>query len=198
MIKKGFTLVELMVAVIIFAIISTISYRVISSLVTTKEILSASQAKWGGISLVMNKFEMARNRVLPLPVRDSDGTLLPSLIGKNKLDGAFDAQLEMTLSGNIGDEVMGSTPPKRIGFRFYSGALYLVSWPVLNRVVTTKPDIDLLAPDVADFKLLFLYSDKQWRDTWPPVGGDMGALPSGIQMSLRLKSGESVMRELFL
>ncbi len=198
MIKKGFTLIELMVAVIIFAIISTISYRVISSLVTTKEIVTKSQAKWGGLSLVMNKFEMARNRVLPLPVRGSDGNLLASLIGKNKLSGAFDSQLEMTLSGSIGDNVMGSSPPKRIGFRFYKNTLYLVSWPVLNRVVTTKPDIDLLVPDVTNFNLQFLYPDKQWRDTWPPEGGDMGSLPSGIQMNLQLKSGESVMRELFL
>ena len=196
--KNGFTLIELMVAVIIFAIISTISYRVISSLVTTKEIVTKSQAKWGGISLIMNRLEMSRNRALPLPIRDNDGNLLPSMIGKNKLDGAFDAQLEMTLSGNIGDNVMGSTPPKRIGFRFYQGSLYLVSWPVLNRVVTTKPDIDLLVADVSNFTLLFLYPDKKWNDTWPPASGDKALLPAGIQMNLQLKSGESVTRELSL
>ena len=196
--KKGFTLVELMVAVIIFAIISAISYRVVSSLVTTKEIVTKSQAKWGGLSLIMVRLEMARNRALPLPIRDNDGNLIPSMIGKNKLDGAYDAQLEMTTSGNIGDNIMGSTPPKRIGFRFYKGSLYLVSWPVLNRVVTTKPDIDLLVADVSYFTVLFLYPDKQWRDTWPPVGGDMGSLPTGIQMNLQLKSGESVTRELAL
>ncbi len=196
--KKGFTLIELMIAVIIFAIISVISYRVISALVTTKEIITKSQDKWGGISLIMERLEMAKNRVIPLPVRDGDGNLLASLIGKSRLNGAYDAQLEMTISGNIGDHVMGSSPPKRIGFRYDRGNLYLVSWPVLNRVITTKPEINLLVSDVAMFNVMFLYSDRQWHDTWPSSGSDMGSLPDGIQMNLQLKSGESVTREFAL
>lgn len=188
---KGFTLVELMVAIVIFAIISAVSYRMITSLLKTKEIAGAAQEKWGNLSLVMSNFGNSMNRLLPLIVRDQNGGILPAVYGKNKLTGMYDSQIEITLSGYVGDQVYGSNPPKRIGYRYYRGSLYLVTWPVLNRVLSTVPEIDLLIDNVSTFQVNYLYYDNQWRDTWPPIGGDPTLPPRGIKVIFSLKSGES-------
>ena len=193
-IARGFTLIELMVAVVIFAIISVVSYRIISSLVTTKQVAGAAQEKWGNLSLTMSNLGNSFNRTIPLLVRDQDGNILPAIYGKPKLNGVYDSQLELSLSGYVGDEVLGNSPPKRIGYRFYSGSLYLVSWPALNRVVTTQPEIDLLADNVQTFVVTYLYPDSEWRDSWPPIGGDPASVPKGVKLSFSLKSGESLER----
>ncbi len=190
----GFTLIELMVAVIIFAFISVVSYRIITSLVTTKEVAGAAQTKWGDLSLVMSNFGGSWNRVIPLVARDQDGNVLPAVLGSPKLKGMYDSQLELTLSGYVGDQVYGTTPPKRVGYRFYNGSLYLVTWPVLNRVLSTQPIIDLLIADVQQFEVMYLYPDNQWRDSWPPVGGDPTVLPTGIKITFQLKTGEKIER----
>ena len=190
----GFTLIELMVAILIFAIISIISYRTLASLVTTKQIVTATQDKWSGIGNAVNWLNTSWNRSIPLVIRDENGTVIPAIIGKDKLAGAFDAQLELTLSGYIGDPVYGSTPPKRLGFRFDDGKLFLVTWPVLNRVISTAPQLDLLVDNVSSFQQSFLYPDKQWRNDWPPTGSAVNKMPVGLKVTMVMNSGETIER----
>lgn len=192
--QRGFTLIEIMISVIIFAIISVISYRIITSLIRTKEIAGEAQDKWGSLSLINSNMGNAWNRVMPLVVRDVNGSILPALQGKSSLSGNYDSQLELTLSGYVGDDVYGTSSPRRIGYRFNQGSLYLVTWPVLNRALTTVPQINLLIDNVQSFAALYLYPDKQWHDSWPPVGGDPTILPKAVKIQYQLKSGESIER----
>lgn len=191
----GFTLIELMVAIMIFAIISIISYRTISSLVTTKQVVTAAQDKWGGIARAVNKLSTGWNKVIPLAIRDENGVLMPAVLGINKLSGNFDSQLEFTTSGSIGDNEYGSNPPRRIGFRFLNGNLYLISWSNMNRAPNTQPQVSLLLNNVSSFNVYFLYSDKQWRDTWPMDTGSFTTIPAGLRVYIVLKSGEEIMRQ---
>jgi general secretion pathway protein J len=194
--KSGFTLIELMVAILIFAVISIISYRTLASLVATKQIVTTTQDKWSGFGNAVSWLTTSWNRSIPLVIRDENGNIIPAVIGKDKLNGAFDAQLEMTLSGYIGDPIYGSTPPKRLGFRFDSGKLFLVTWPVLNRVITTQPQLDLLMDNVASFQQSFLYPDKQWRDDWPATGAaQQNLMPQGLRITIIMNSGETIIRQ---
>lgn len=193
--KQGFTLIELMVAIMIFAIIAIMSYRIISSLVTTKQVVTAAQKKWGGIARAVNKISTGWNRAIPLAVRDENGVLMPAILGKNKLSGNFDSQVEFTTSGSIGDPQYGSTPPKRVGIRFVNNKLYLVSWPYMNRVQNSQPEVDLLLDNVATFTVNFLYPDKQWRDTWPLDTSNFTNLPPGFKVYIKLNSGEEITRQ---
>jgi general secretion pathway protein J len=193
--QLGFTLIELMVAILIFAIISIISYRTLTSLVSTKQIVTATQDKWNSLVNTITWLEASCNRILPLVIRDDSGAIMPAVIGKNKLNNQFDAQLEITLSGYIGDPIYGSTAPKRLGFRFDDGKLFLVTWPVLNRVISTQPQLDLLVDNVKSFQQSFLYPDKQWRDIWPDAGIPVNKLPQGIRVTIIMNNNESIVRQ---
>jgi general secretion pathway protein J len=193
--KAGFTLIELMVAILIFAIISVISYRTLSSLVTTKQIVTSTQDKWSGIGSTINWFNTSWAHLIPLVVRDGNGLIIPAMIGKTKLDSQSDSQLELTLSGYVRDPNFGSTPPKRLGFRFVDGKLFLVTWPVLNRVQSTQPQLDLLMDNVDEFTVEFLYPDRQWRDTWPQTNMKIDQIPLGLRVTITMSSGETIMRQ---
>lgn len=193
--NRGFTLIELMVAIVIFAIIAVISYRTLSSLITTKDVVEAAQDKWGGISKTMNQMSVYCNRIVPLTALDVDGSTLPAVLGKNKLSSNFDSQLEMTTSGFIGDLAYGSTPPKRVGFRYANSKLFLVIWPVLNRAPNTKPDMILLSSQIAMFSVKYLYQDRQWYDTWPLNVSNYALVPIAIKMYIKMNSGEEINRQ---
>lgn len=193
--QRGFTLIELMIAIMIFAVITIISYRVISSLLTTKEVITAVHHKWGSLSNTINRLNQSMYQVIPLVVRDSDGNIQSAVLGKAKLESRFDGQLELTESGFIGDQVYGSTPPRRIGYRFVDKKIYLITWPVLNRVMGTVPRVDILLENVESFKVSFMYPDKQWRDTWPLDSSGFTILPVGVKVTIKLLSTEEVVRQ---
>jgi general secretion pathway protein J len=195
MAKKGFTLIELMIAIMVFAIISLISYRIIVSLLTTKEVVKNSQGKWGSVAQVINKINSTMENNIPLTIRDENGLLKPAIYGKNKIENKYDSQLEVTISGSIGDIVYGSTPPKRLGFRYDNNKLFLVSWPVLNRVITTVPRLDVLLDNVKSFKVEYYYRDKQWRDTWPLDINSFNKLPLGLRITIELFTGEIIFKQ---
>lgn len=193
--SSGFTLIELMIAIMIFAIISVISYRTLTSLIMTRDIVNSAQAKWGGISKTINEMSIYINRSIPLTALDENGVPLPSILGKNKISGNFDSQIEMTTSGFIGDLTYGSSPSKRIGFRYANGNLFLVIWSTLNRAPNTKPDMILLSDQIANFSVKYLYQDRQWYDTWPVNPTDYVTLPIAVKVNIKMNSGEEIMRQ---
>lgn len=196
--NSGFTLIEIMVTVLIFAIISTISYKIVSSLVMTNQIVDETQEKWGSLSLVSGNLAKSVHRLIPLVVRSNNGEVLPALYGKDGVSGLYDGQLQMTLSGVIGDDVTGIKPPKRVEYRFYKNTLYLVTWPVLNRSASTVPQIDVLLENVKSFEPEFLYSNGQWRNNWPPEGMAIDSMPKAMRVTLEMMSTESIVREWIL
>ncbi|MDQ5920942.1 MAG: ral secretion pathway protein [Pseudomonadota bacterium] len=191
----GFTLIELMVAIFIFAIISIMSYRIISSLVTTKQVVTQAQDKWGGIARAVNKISTLWSKAIPLAVRDENGMLVPAVLGKNKLSGNFDAQIEFTTAGFIGDPEYGSVPPRRIGFRYLNGKLYMITWLYMNRALGNQPQVELLLDNVDKFTVEFLYPDKVWRDTWPLDIGNFVVIPPGFRIYIKMKSKEEITRQ---
>lgn len=192
---RGFTLIELMIAIMIFAIISVISYRTLSALIMTRDVVNKAQDKWGGISKTINEMSIYINRAIPLLGLDESGAPLPSVWGKNKISGNFDSQIEMSTSGFIGDLTYGSSPPKRIGFRYTNGSLFLVIWSELNRAPNSKPDMILLSDQIASFTVKYLYQDRQWYDTWPVNPTDYITLPLAIKVNIKMNSGEEIMRQ---
>ena len=192
---SGFTLIELMIAIMVFAVITMISYRVISSLIKTKEVITAVHNKWGGLSNAIIRLNKSINQVIPLTVLGADGNILSAIQGKFKLENKFDAQLELTESGFIGDQIYGSSPPRRIGYRFADKRLYLVTWPVLNRVINTIPRMDILLENVQSFDVKFLYLDGKWREIWPTNPIDSDKFPTGVRVNIKLMSKEEITRQ---
>lgn len=193
--KLGFTLIELMVAITIFAIITVISYRTISSLITTKERLTNAQEKWGSVANAISLISDNLNKVIPLTIRGNSGEILPALLGLEKLNNKNDSQLEFTISGYIKDQIIGTISPKRIGFRFVQGNLYIVNWPVLNRVPLTISSAELILSSIKEFKIEYYGTDKRWYTNWPISDiQSKNVLPRGIRLYMKLDSGEEITR----
>jgi general secretion pathway protein J len=192
--NDGFTLIELLVAISIFAIIAVIAYETISSLANTKQIIAKNQQKWTGLVNTIDDISLFWHDSIPLMVRDNDGNLEAALVGQQILQNKTDGQLELTVAGYVGNTITGVVPPKRVAFRYKNHQLYLIIWPVLNRAMTTRPDVELLLDNVESFKIQYLYSDRQWHDTWPDNSNDFASLPFGVKIYLKLESGEEVTR----
>lgn len=164
----GFTLIELMVACVIFSIIMIVSYRLISNLLIAKSVVSKNQNKCNLIAKLIEKIDADWENTMPITVQDEYGVFLPVVIINQKLDSDNDNNFEFTISGKLGNSFYPTHPPQRIGYRFVDGKLYLVVYHVLHRVHSKQYDLYLISDQVKDFFLELLDKDNQWqRNDWP-------------------------------
>jgi hypothetical protein len=64
----------------------------------------------------------------------------------------------------------------------------------MNRILNSQPQVELLINNVDTFKVNFFYPDKQWRDNWPLDVASFTNLPPGLEVYIKMNSGEEITR----
>ena len=165
---RGFTLLEVLVAIGIFALFSTMAYGSLTRLLESRERVEAERVFWREITLafarMQDDFAFVRNRA----VRRTDGTPEPYAFKGQPTDPRAQAEPSVELTRG-GVNSVGPLPDlQRIGYRLSEGVLYRVYWPVLDRAPTTQPIPIPILEEVDDFRVRFYHN--AWVDHWPPLG----------------------------
>jgi general secretion pathway protein J len=108
--QQGFTLIEVMVAILIMALISVISWRGLDSITRSVERVDESREGTAALLRVLKQFErdiqlQAKNEILPDPASSStrQRTLLPAAIRmESQTRGAFRIEIIRAVSGSPG------------------------------------------------------------------------------------------------
>ncbi len=188
--QRGLTLIELLVAVLLLAVIASMAYRGLDSMTRSSERVELEVERWQNLALFFER--LARDVVQPArrPVRvtAADGsagnpvafTELAAWRGQPPTDS--EAFLEFTRKSPDGrDEV-------RIGYRLRAAQLELLIWPMPDRTTQTQPEVYPLLDNVEQLRLRHLDAGGAWQDAWP-VSSDLTALPRGIEIELTLRDG---------
>jgi general secretion pathway protein J len=85
--EGGFTLLEILVALAIFALASVIAYQGLDSVASTKSALDKEIRFWRELGLVFDRMEADFLQSVPRPLRDGPELLFPPLRGGNAGDG---------------------------------------------------------------------------------------------------------------
>jgi general secretion pathway protein J len=89
--QRGFTLVEMLVALTIFALMSVLAYRGLNAVLETRAHLTEDNRRWRDIALTLSQLEQDLSMVVDRPVRDSGGSQ-PALAGDPNAIGATAAR----------------------------------------------------------------------------------------------------------
>lgn len=185
--QKGLTLLELVVAVAIFALFSVMAYGALDQILTQRDHLEREQVFWRTLSLVMLRLQDDLAQTRPRSVRDIDGTLLPPLRGQPTDTRALaEPTIELTRGGVLELNDGAHTVLQRVGYRLRDDMLVRLVWPVLDRSPQTQPSETLLLKEVESFSVRFFGPTGDWLEQWPSEGAS-GALPHGVELTLRLQ-----------
>jgi general secretion pathway protein J len=185
---RGFTLVEVAVALSIFALLSLLGYRALASLLDAQVQVSNASEHWGRLDRVFARIEGDLRTAVPRPVRFA-GTNLPALQLATDADGVL--RLEFSRAGPefVADP---SSPGQRVAYRFRrataAGALELTYWPGLDVIAADSGRTFLLADGLAELRIRALGRQGTWLDTWPVPGEQ--ALPAAISLAMRGADGQ--------
>jgi general secretion pathway protein J len=201
---RGFTLVEILVAVAIFAVMSVMAYRGLDTALKGRERITEENRKWRELSQFFGRLENDFANLNARSVRGTSGSnvLAPVLARTNSLN-ANEPPLSFTRAGLPGSDGTLAAP-QRFGYRLRENAVELLLWPVLDQGTRTEPKPYKLLGDVNELAFRFMDQRGQWLDAWPQPQTSaqqqtQTPLPRAIEVTITLASGErDPWRELIL
>lgn len=190
--QRGFTLIEMLVALTIFALMSVLAYRGLTAVMQTREHLTEDNRRWRDIALTLAQLEQGMSLAVDRPVRDSGDQPLPALVGNPQALGIHDAQLSFS---RMGAALQTGVPAdvQRHGYRLNNGTLEQLVWPVLDQAPRSEPAVHALLERVKRFELRYLDGTGNWQPQWP-LPGVVTALPRALEVVLELDGGITVTR----
>lgn len=187
---RGFTLVEILVALGLLALTAVLAYRATAALVDGESRLAAEASRWRTLDAALSRLEGDMRQALPRAVRAGDATE-PAWLAARESNGATAmvfsrAGPEFTAEPGIAGQ--------RIGYRLRGVALEVVYWPALDRVRAGEDGLRAwpLIDGVAGFRVEHLGEGGAWFAAWPQPGEP--ALPRALRVHLTLASGEAIER----
>lgn len=189
--SKGFTLLEVLVALSIFALVSAIAFRGLNLIMDTRARVTEEGRKWQDLSRLYVRMKQDLSMTVNRPVRDSRDLPATAVSGDPNPVGEDNALISVTRSGLAGQQ--GSLQGlQRFGYRLRGDKVEMLSWPVLDQAPRSRPVADELMGGVASMDAKYLDAGGLWQDRWP-MPGHIADLPVAVKVSLVLASGEQIM-----
>ena len=133
---RAFTLVELLVALAIFAILSAFAYRGLASMLDNREALQRETRKWRDVTLFVGRIERDLAAVLNRTAIGTSGTPQPAV--SSALEGRQREGLSFTRSGSFLQE-NSLAAPQRVAYRFREGRIERLLWAGVDAAPRDEP-----------------------------------------------------------
>ena len=177
---SGFTLLELLVAMAIFAVIGIMAMGGYMQLAKQKERLEASMQRTRTVQMAMLRFSQDFSELEPRPVRDPLGSNSePALLS----DARSTSIVQFTRAGWSNPAAIPRSTLQRVAYRIENDKLFRDHWLVLDRTLATEPVNVQLLDQVRAFRLRFMSNKREWTDQWPPANGQPTAGASAVPNS---------------
>jgi general secretion pathway protein J len=186
---RGFTLVEVLVALLILAIVAVLAYRGTAAMTSGEAQLAEESARWRALDTVFTRLEADLRQAIPRASRHGDR--LEAAFSSLPVDAAGNDALVFSRAGPEFTLEPGMAG-QRIGYRLRDGVLEALFWPQLDNVANAVPATYALIDGIAAFHVAALTADGHWSDRWPLRATD--GLPRAVKIDLRLADGTAIER----
>ena len=186
----GFTLIELMVALAIFAMVSVVSFSGIMLMIDNRDRVTAHAERLADIQTALTLLQRDLQQAAARPIRDPFGDPRAAMLAEDLAD------LEFTRSGHSNPLGIRRSELQRVAYRIEEGALQRLSWSVLDQQPEPPRQDRVLLERIEDIELRFMDDDTQWLQIWPPAGAETATalLPRAVEVTLTLEDLDTITR----
>ncbi|MDF1646265.1 MAG: type II secretion system minor pseudopilin GspJ [Legionellaceae bacterium] len=176
---KGYTLIEVIIALAIFAIIGTLSVGLLSRAFDTKARLSAQITPLSDVQLAITRINQDAAQIVARAIRDHDMKKIPAFVASAQ-------NIEFTRGGFVRpNEKTPESTLRRVALSCENNQLVRKSWAKLDGFIRDKPQKQILLEHLDKCGFSFTSSRHTWSDEWR--GGDV-LLPSSFKLYLSIKN----------
>ena len=196
---RGFTLIEVLIAMAITAFVSVLSYQALSAALTGIESVRAESERLHEINRAFNVLSRDIRQMTNRPVRDEFGQLASAVLGGPL---ARDP-LRLTRAGWHNSTGAPRSTLQRVAYRLEDDRLLRLSYPVLDRTTAIEPTETVLVDRVEGFEVRFLPTIKSlevdrnqtidrrfWQENWISEVGFTDKImdpPAALEVRLSLE-----------
>jgi len=188
----GFTLLELLIAVSVFAVISALASGGFNSVLNTASRSEEHMQRLAELQKAMVIIAKDVEQAVERPIRDGFGDSLVPFIGSQPTN-----LLEFSRTGRRNPTQAPRSHIQRVGYRHEENVLYRLTWAVLDRAQDSEAIEFKLLEGVNEIEIRYLDSNREWQDQWPPLQPGQNsdnALPRGVEITLDIEGLGSVPR----
>jgi general secretion pathway protein J len=192
---RGFTLIEIMVAVAIFSVMAMLAWGALSQSLENADMLTERMQRLQTIQRSLRYLSADLMQAAPRPVRNELGDgLRPAIF--SSLSGDFAVELS---HGGWGNPVgLPRSTLQRSAYRVEDDALVRYYWNVLDRTYGNEPVAAVLLEDVDGLAFRFFDDSGEVYEVWPPQntagGGNVRARPRAVEIILSLPDEGEITR----
>lgn len=173
---KGFTLLELMIAMAIFSFMSVVAYAGLANVLISNEVITEQEKKLKALQRSMMFFERDIRQLVSRP----------SQTGYNQQSPAFsygldsEGLLEFTRAGNPNPAGLVRSSLQRVRYDLEDKKLTRMSWALVDHIDAEPINIPLME-GVESFELRLLDNKNEWQTNW----SSNDVIPLAVELSLK-------------
>jgi len=184
---NGFTLIEVLVALAVFGVLSVVAYMSLGQTLSNAELLGERMARLEAIQRTIRYLDSDLMQAAPRPVRGLLGDGYEPAI---RSSFASEYALEVTHGGWTNPAGLPRGTLQRSAYRIEDDELIRYHWRVLDRTINNEPIETVLLDGVESIEFRYLTTDGEGSEQWPPanVAGPTGfrLRPRAVEVVLTL------------
>lgn len=185
--QHGFTLIEILVALMIFAVIGVVAAMSLHSVIRARERLKVADQSLLQLEMTMAYMRQDFSQIVDRKIRNRDGQQESAFLSEgngvaftrasllNPFDNAREANLQ------------------RVAYRLEGKKLIRLTWDVLDQAPDSKPESKILLSDVESLSWQFITDNGRTANSWPPPTGSVmqqeshSDVPKAVLIVMHLK-----------
>jgi general secretion pathway protein J len=192
--QQGFTLLELLIAMAIFAVMTSTAYFALNSIIKQSDILYEANTSLAQLQKTLTLLERDLIQMAPRTIRDGNGLIKPAI-----LLSSDNTILEFTRGGR---PVFGKQQSSllRVQYEYTGDKLVRKTWNALDRVAESNMSTSTLLDNIEHFEIQLL-GKNTWQKSWPEgitvdqyTNSQNKELPRAIRIDIHTKDFEDITR----
>lgn len=196
--QRGFTLIEVVIAVAISAILAVMTFTAMREALNNRERIREGAARVQALQTTMRTLVQDFSQLEPRPIREPLGDGHQPALAASAGDNTV---VSFTRAGWMNPAGVPRSTLQRVRYELRDGQLHRDYWMVLDAQLDPQPVTRVLLDGVQGFRIRFMNDGREWQENWPPpvqgtTRGDreLRWRPLAVEITLELEDWGTVTR----
>lgn len=188
--QRGFTLMELLIAIAVFAVLGAMSYGGLNAVLKTRSRTMEAADQLHNLQITLMLIQRDLQHIVNEPARDEFGDLHPPIT----TEFSDERLIEFSRLGWNNPTGQLRSTFQRVAYGFEDNTLFRYYWPHFHRGPQEKPIEAELLGGLEEVSLRYMDKQETWHEDWPPLNTNIAELPHLIEIVFQLENGDEITR----